>query len=553
MYLKRINNVQGYKGLPDGFSIDLDDNINYIIGDNFKGKSTVLSLFNWCLTGTNLYGISKESVANDQKNVKNVIVDITFVDNYGIEHRLIRNKSKEINLTLDDKEIKQDILSEFYKDMDVFLVAHNPYYFDSLEPKSQKDCLRKIVPTISKEEAFGLLEEYEKEILENPIENLSAYTDSKNSEINEMTKEYNRNEGTLIAFKEFALTPEGTLKEFTKQEELDKLQVKYDSITSSFGNSNLEDIQRCINRLDNQFNEIMKIKLPEVIENYKREKNKLNLLKEQKPICPSCRQEIKDVDSKNHLIYFSEKELERLQQKADRLKDETGKILNDKNEKTEIYNRLKTNDSEQILKEKEEIGLKIKELLAEKREIELNNSEVQAKIDQIMAAKTRIQLVEKIQENLKKEIKEAQEKKKIANKLKVLVIEKQKEIISKYLKNVDIQFSKINKTGEIVECCNIQYEGRDFKKLSKSQQMKASLEISNLFNNLSGIKAPIFIDDAESITNIEKIDNTQMVISTVIKYNPLEILYDYDEVLEKKKTSIEKEILNAENDLLKVA
>lgn len=119
MYLKRINNVIGYKNLPDGFSMDFDEKNNYIIGANFQGKSTIGSLFNWCLTGTNLYGKEKEQVANDKKRVSNVIVDITFVDNYGIEHRLIRNKSKEFNITLDDKEIKQDILSKYYKDKDV--------------------------------------------------------------------------------------------------------------------------------------------------------------------------------------------------------------------------------------------------------------------------------------------------------------------------------------------------------------------------------------------------------------------------------------------------
>ena len=33
-----------------------------------------------------------------------------------------------------------------------------------------------------------------------------------------------------------------------------------------------------------------------------------------------------------------------------------------------------------------------------------------------------------------------------------------------------------------------------------------------------------------------------MVISLVIKYNPLEILYDYSDVLDRKKKSIEREV-----------
>ena len=123
------------------------------------------------------------------------------------------------------------------------------------------------------------------------------------------------------------------------------------------------------------------------------------------------------------------------------------------------------------------------------------------------------------------------------------MIEAQKEKIKQYLNKVDIEFSKVAKTtGEITECCNIQYEGRDFKKLSKSEQARACLELSNVFNNISGINAPIFFDDAESTTDIQEIPGTQLIISLVIKYNKLEILYDYEDVLERKEISIKKEI-----------
>ena len=63
-----------------------------------------------------------------------------------------------------------------------------------------------------------------------------------------------------------------------------------------------------------------------------------------------------------------------------------------------------------------------------------------------------------------------------------------------------------------------------------------------MFNNISGINAPIFLDDAESTTDIPDIPDTQMIISMVVKYNPLEILYDYEDVLERREKSIKKEI-----------
>lgn len=78
--------------------------------------------------------------------------------------------------------------------------------------------------------------------------------------------------------------------------------------------------------------------------------------------------------------------------------------------------------------------------------------------------------------------------------------------------------------------------------MSKSQQARACLEISNVFNNISGINAPIFFDDAESTTDIQEIPGTQLIISLVIKYNKLEILYDYEDVLDRKEKSIKQEI-----------
>lgn len=246
MYIKSINNVVGYKDLPDGFSAEFNKNKTYIVGANFQNKSTVGSLFNWCLTGTSLIGKEKELVANDRKKVTNVIVDITFVDNYGIEHRLIRDKGKELILILDNKEIKQENLVNFYQDKDKFLVAHNPYYFRTLEPKKQKDLIRNILPSVEPKIAFNLLPKEEQKIIGSPIEQLGSYTNRRNEAIYELEKERERYIGMIEVQEQIALEDEEELLEFSKEKELKELQEKYENISSSFENSNLEDIQRNI-------------------------------------------------------------------------------------------------------------------------------------------------------------------------------------------------------------------------------------------------------------------------------------------------------------------
>ncbi len=543
MVIKSINNVVGYKGLPDGFSSEFDENKTYIIGANFQGKTTIGSLFNWCLTGTSLLGKEKEQVANDIKKTTNVIVDITFVDNFGIEHRLVREKGREMHLTLDGKEIEQGNLAQFYKNKDMFLIVHNPYYFWTLEPKQQKDLIRNMLPTIDSKEAFNLLDGCDQEIIKNPIENLSAYTDKINKNITELEREYNKNLGIIETLKTIALGQEGSILEFDKEQELIELQKKYSDTSQGFDNFNLEMLKNSIASINKRLQEILKDDLFRINEEYKRENNKLQDIDKDEALCPYCRQSMKDSEAKENLKKFYRKELNNLQGKADGLRQRAEELVKKKKEKQVMYDKLNTSDMQQLQSEREEIKERIDILQKRKNEVTYHNQEVEIRRKNIKDAKEKLDIYEKNQIEIEQELKLIKAQKKVANKLKILVIEAQKEKIRKYLNKVDIEFSKVSKTtGEITECCNIQYEGRDYKKLSKSQQARACLEISNVFNNITGINAPIFFDDGETTTDIQDIPNTQLIISLVIKYNKLEVLYDYEEVLERKEKSIRKEI-----------
>ena len=562
MILKSINNVIGYKDLPDGFNAEFDENQTYIIGTNFQRKTTVGSLFNWCLTGTSLYGNEKEQVQNDKEEKANVIVDMTFLDNYGIEHRLIRDKGKRMNLILDGKEIKQEQLAEFYHDKNIFLVSHNPYYFATLEPKEQKELIRKIIPAISKENSFKLLakdENFDKninleDILGEPIEHIEGYIDKKNDQINDLQKEYNENVGYLEAYKNMAYIQTGEILQFDKEKELNELQERFETMSINLENSNLEDLQHSITRINEKVEELVKEKLSIVVENYNKEKQKLKNASLEKYICSTCRQEIKDDEVKEHLKKFYMKELDKLQEKANKIKQETKDLLKEKQQKQEIFEKLNTSEMKELQEEKEKLKKQIDILQQEKREILLHNKEIEVKQEQLKKVQNNIEIAQKAIQEILIELETIKKQKEIANKLKRLVIEQQKQEINKYLDKVDIQFCRENKTNDkITECCDIYYEGREYKKLSKSQQVRACLEISNLFNNLSKIKAPIFLDDAESVTDINQITNTQMIISLVIKYNTLEILYDYSEVLDRKKKSIEREFAESNNYIIKQA
>ena len=543
MFLKSINNVIGYKDLPDGFCANFDEKRTYIVGANFQGKTTIGGLFNWCMTGTTLNGKGRESVANDTKKNEKVVVDITFVDNFGIEHTLVREKAKEIYLTLDGKEIDQEYLSRFYKDKDIFLVVYNPYYFWTLEPKEQKDLIRKILPVIDAKDVFILLTEYEQNLIKKPIDNLNSYNEQKNKEIDLLKTEYDINSGRIETLKRIALEKEGELLEFNKEEELKELQKQFDEISMDFDNYNLENITISIESLDRRIKNIIEEDLSKISKQYKRENNKLKDIEKEKAICSYCMQEIKDDEAKENFKKFIKKEMNKLQEKADRLKEDVKKLIDCKKEKQGIFDKLNTPDMKQLQIEKDDLRQRIDELQKEKNEILFHNQEVKIRMENVKNAKEALESCEKAQKEIQQKMAINKEQKKVIDKLRVLTIEAQKEKVERYLNKVNIEFSKLVKTtGAIVECCNIQYDGRDYRKLSKSQQARACLEISNVFNNISGIKAPIFFDDAESTTDIPEIPGTQLIISLVIKYNKLEFLYNYEDVLERREKSIKREI-----------
>ena len=120
--------------------------------------------------------------------------------------------------------------------------------------------------------------------------------------------------------------------------------------------------------------------------------------------------------------------------------------------------------------------------------------------------------------------------------------------VSKYLDKVTISFSKVDEdTGEILDVYEIKYNGILYEKLSKSYKLRADIEIATLVNKVMDIKTMMFIDDVESITNIKLPEETQIIIAKVVKFNELEVIYSYSDLLLREKASIDKRIQEENN------
>lgn len=110
-------------------------------------------------------------------------------------------------------------------------------------------------------------------------------------------------------------------------------------------------------------------------------------------------------------------------------------------------------------------------------------------------------------------------------------IELLNETIKKNLKDVEIRLQKTNEsTGEVRDCFEIFYKDKELKICSTSETIRAGLEISNMVNTLSGVKFPVFVDNAESITSYDD-PGFQTIEVRVVKDKPLTMIKGGKEVV----------------------
>ena len=446
MIIKSIDDTRGYKGLPDGTKVVFNEKITYIIGDNYKTKSTILSVPLWVMTGYSLNEGNQEDVSDDNRpNLRNVTAQITIIDNDGEEHSIFRSKGKSNYVLLDGIRTTREALSKFYKDIQFFLCAYNPYRFRSMKKDEQKELLLRLLPNIEKEEIFGLLTEEEQEILAEPILDAKEYNKEKRAKIKEIEFEIKRNEGIKESNLLTALKVEEKDKTFDKEMELLDLEAQYENLLKGgIGAFNLEDIKRKIKLLEEKLSKILKEDLVNAKEKKKKIEEKINNVSSVNSECPVCKQKIVNEALRKALERQYNKELETLDASIEKLKQEAKDYLAEMNSKKALFNKLNTSENKEKLENITTLKEKIENLKEEKLEIELYNQKVEAKRKEIRNAKLQIEKVEDAIKTLS-HTKELYEKQiVVAKKFRKLKIERQVKLIRNLLDKVTIDFYKVD-------------------------------------------------------------------------------------------------------------
>lgn len=79
------------------------------------------------------------------------------------------------------------------------------------------------------------------------------------------------------------------------------------------------------------------------------------------------------------------------------------------------------------------------------------------------------------------------------------------EAIKNHLSRASVNlFEIVKSTGEMKPIFELTFDGQPFAGMSNSNRIRCGLEVSNLVNKLTGLDFPVYIDNAEAITQYEQ-------------------------------------------------
>lgn len=537
--------ITGFRGYKETVSYDLGRR-TVIKGDNGLGKSSIREAIVWALTGCDSTGNEKATtklVNDDKPKLTEVVLD--FILDEELQTIIRRKKGASNEVYWNEKKVStNDIARDIFKSKNVFLSILNPYFFPELAPKDAKALLSDVLKPVGRDEIFLELGDYLKEILLNNEFRLpETFMSDKRSELKENEDNILYLEGVVAGSKQMEiidkkLFDDNTLNELKKQLEilnipddskskLSQLDVEASLARASINNIALQELMPV---------EVKKAQKDALLNQFKSLKAKLDSTKENIVYCKDCgsgidlsketrdmiSQQINEVKPKGMQL---KEEIAELEKKNDEIKLRNKKIQMQKESevtaKLDEISRIRQailEESKEAIRVKDE---KRNELLEKISELESINRDVisfNASID--AATKHNEKLCKEIDvaneriQNSKNKIEQLKLAIDACKKYNSIKLKKQSSQIGTYLDKVSIQFEKLTKDGELKEDFKVLYEGKEFSKLSNSEKIKAGLEISNLLMNIQKMFIPVFVDDAESINEIQEL-NTQMIVAKV--------------------------------------
>ncbi len=579
--------VSGFKCFQEPRTFHFDYGVNFVLGDNGMGKSSIAEAIAFAFMGTGFFG-EKTLDRLHNGEAKEVFVSVRLADESGEVHELTKTrKNNAIGITYDGYTIRQTDLYNLFGGKDLFLSMLNPLYFIETLGTEGRNLLEKFLPVVSHEAVLHeLTEEVRESLKDENILSPETYLKNRRAEIRELEEDViymqgqadllesnAKKSGTELETAKAELAVKNTrlheLERFLPTEEqkadlrAEMAQLKQDSANCAERKWKLaDDISKAKLNLQKIKNikydlsedaEISKMKEEleaEYVRYDKAAKMSRQIHAGQK--CALCRHEMTDKEA-----LAAKEELKRLIDqcisKGKALKADLKRMERTKTAELQALQKTMAaggSNLEKIIAEMEAEYQSITEngigeylrCLETKLEYGSLSQEQAAELDTLRQRcgelESEIQRLTRTleQPDVKAQIQDTQEKIETKKRLvddALCYMGKKNELLFRpiQMNKVQIVLSEVQKTtGERKDVFKFTYDGKDYTKLSLSEKIRAGLEVAELLKRLSGRRYPTFLDNGESISVIDNVRPAgQLFIAKVMKGQPLAVLHKKQE------------------------
>lgn len=534
-----ITNIafQDFKGKSNG-NYTFNGFRNKISGRNGSGKTTLAESLTYALFGFGLFGerIFNEPITNTGEIKKDYTqkLNLTFkVDNetYEIRKTIIKNSIKEMSINNKPYSTKRDFDNELKSILGIseeeFLTLTNPKYFNAMTSKDARQYVISLVDNVSDGEVisnFNTTHEEDKDYLFTVRKNvdnkilLDQQLEMKENEIKIVEKDIETLDIKVQGKQE-------TLQKITKQaqvaniEELleQKKSIEKEMQDIHFFNKQVADNNAKYKAVEYeiQLSEQKKSNALDMIKTYEKDMNyyKSKLERERKEfdevnvkpindkcaICGTITDKTKEqgeahkqheLDKIEEFAKQSKKDIENCVKGIEDFGTRAIELDNEINIKRAELNKL---SYETTTKSAQELQIQLNAInttLSNQESVHVINKE----IEELNTSRTQKQtLLDKLvqQQFLLKEL----------FKSKAETIETQ---INSQLTNIKVKLFEIAKNGNLKDIFTITRNGIDFARMNNASQINSGVELLNFMQKQRGISLPIFIDNAESVNQLQE-------------------------------------------------
>ncbi|MFP7171921.1 AAA family ATPase [Terribacillus halophilus] len=490
--------LQNFKSHRD-LTVEFGDTTK-ITGDNALGKSTIGEAVSWLLYGIDLLG-SKLDPTPVTYEADETLVSLLFHD--GQKDVLLSRSLKKGKASYYINEVPSkagefnEILDSLF-DKNLFLSLFNPNYFFTLKWTDQRAMVLKYVTAPANKEVFKALPKAQGDKLAALVKkhSLSDIEKLHREKKTKLDKQY-------IAAQSKTKTLKEQLEEDAPRVPLESLQAEKSVFTKQ-----LNEVQEVIDSASDTNSKINTLngRIKALLDERNRMQEQWQQLKAEtiEDTCRTCQQPLK-----GEAIKAAEADHEH--RKAN-FKAAYDKVVSDRKALEAQLAGLTFVD--------------VSEQMAKVQELQQKLAPIDSEIQKYKQFEGKQQQVKEAEAAEKETLDNLNESIFIIDAIKAYYAkeaELQAAKVQDLLDNLSIKLFEEQKNGEIKPTFEIQMDGKDYRKLSLSESIRAGLELRDVLSEQSDVITPVFVDNAESITKFKE-PLGQLIVSRVVANKKLEVV-----------------------------